>query len=63
MTSDDLLVLMMLRLFTVSEILIMVELETEARLERTRGASCRGGGETQRTVWNSTEVMRITHSN
>ena len=60
MTSDDLLVLMMLRLFTVSEILIMVELETEARLKMTRGASCRGGGETQR---NSTEVIRITHSN
>ena len=63
MTSVDLLVLMMLRLLTVSEILIMVELETEARLERTLGASCRDGGETQRTVWNNTEVMRITHSN
>ena len=61
--SDDLFVPMMLRLFTVSEILTMVELETRARLERTRGASSRGGGETQKIVWSVTEIMRITHSN
>lgn len=55
MRSDDLFVPMMLRLFTVSE--------TRARLERTRGASSRGGGEIQKMVWSVTEVRRITHSN
>lgn len=63
MASDDLFVPMMLRLFTVSEILAMVELVTRARLERTRGASSSGGGETQSRVWSVTEVTRITHSN
>ena len=56
MSCSDPLLLRMLRLLTVSEILAIAE--TEARLER-----CRGRGETQRTVWRRTEMIRSTHSN
>ena len=56
------LVLVMPRLLTVSEILTMVELVTEARLERTRGARCSGGGLSQRRDWSVTQ-RRSAHSN
>ena len=60
MSSSDPLLLMMLRLLTLSEILAIM-VDTGARLER--GGRWRGGGEIQRTVWRRTEVMKRTHSN